>query len=351
MARRVRPRSPLPQVAILALAATAGTIHAGCQFNPGSLSGGDGTPADAMPVPDDGQPQPPDGPQPPDDGAQPPPDGPQPPPDGAQPPPDGPQGPADAAPLPGPNTLVDRGLLTRYFIDEDTDGTDTMTLEDSGPAPTMSLDIDYDGQGSFIDDGGNRGVRWNAITQNGTAEAPLPEDGKVWLGLDGSTTGTIEMVIDVDAFLDGSRLSHIGEGADVGVFTLRIDDPQGLTLTWNNDFNTNRVSWNVDLVAAGRTVLHVVYDSARPTVAERARLYVNGVEQPVDSGTLPGRDETILLPDSAFLYSLGNTEAGNRGVAGTFFYASMYSAALDPAEVAHNFDILVDDDDGPGGGP
>jgi hypothetical protein len=346
MVRRVRPRSPLPQVAILALAATAGTIHAGCQFNPGSLSGGDGTPADAMPVPDDGQPQPPDGAQPPDDGGMTP-DGAQPPPDGPQPPPDGPQGPADAAPLPGPNTLVDRGLLTRYFIDEDTDGTDTMTLEDSGPAPTVPLTIDYDDNGEFIDDSGNRGVRWNAITQNGTAEALLPEDGKVWLGLDGSTTGTIEMVIDVDTFLDGSRLSHIGEGADSGVFTLRIDVPEGLTLTWNNNFNANHVSWNVGVLTAGRTVLHVVYDSRRVTIAERVRLYVNGVEQPVDGGIQPGRDETIELPDSAFVYSLGNTEAGGRGVAGTFFYASMYSAALDPAEVAHNFGILDDDDDGP----
>lgn len=344
MARRVRPRSPLPHVALLALATTAGTIHAGCQFNPGSLPDGDGT-QDAMPVPDDGAP-PPDDARPPDDGAQPPDDGPQPPPDGPQPD----AGPApDAATLPDPDTLVDRGLLTRYFIDEDTDGTDTTTLEDSGPALTMPLAIDYDDEGEFVDDGGNRGVRWNAITPNGTAEAPLPEDGKVWLGLDGSTTGTIEMVIDVDQFQDGSRLSHIGETFDSGVFTLRIDDPEGLTLTWNNDNITNRVSWEVDLVAAGRRVLHVVFDSRRVTIAERVRLYVNGVEQPADSGNPPGRDETIELPNgSPFFYSLGNTEAGDRGVAGTFYYASMYSAALDPAEVMHNFNILDDNDDGPG---
>ena len=338
MARRVPPRSPLPRVAILALAATAGTIHAGCQFSPGSLSGGDGTPADAMTVPDDGQP-------PPDDGGTTP-DGP-PPIDGAPAPDAGPA--PDAAPLPNPNALVDRGLLTRYFIDEATDGTDPGELGDSGPAPTLPLAINYDGEGAFIDSGGNRGLRWNAITVNGTAEAPLTENGKVWLGLDGSTTGTIEMVIDVDELQDGSRLSHIGETADSGVFTLRIDDPEGLTLTWNNNFNSNRVSWDVDLVAAGRTVLHVVYDSSRVIVAERVRLYVDGAEQPADSGNPPGRDEIIVLPtDSPFVYSLGNTDAGGRGVAGTFYYASMYSAALDPAEVAHNFDILVADDDGAG---
>jgi hypothetical protein len=300
----------------------------------GTLPPPDASSLDAVPLPDDASTSP---------------DSAQPPPDGAQPPPDGAQSSADAAPLPDPNTLVDRGLLTRYFIDEDTDGTNTTTLEDSGPAPTMPLAINYDGQGSFIDDGGNRGLRWTAITANGAAEAPLAEDGKVWLGLDGSMTGTIEMVIDVDQFVDGSRLSHIGESTDSGVFTLRIDVPEGLTLLWNNDFNANHVSWDVDLVAAGRTVLHVVYDSRRATPAERVRLYVNGVEQPVDSGFQPGRDETIELPaDSAFVYSLANTETGGRGVAGTFYYASMYSAALDPAEVAHNFDILDVNDDGPG---
>jgi hypothetical protein len=334
MARRVRPRAPFP-VAILALAATAGGVLTGCSFSPGSLSGGGGTPPDAMTVPDDGQPQPPDDAQPPDDGPL----------IDAVPAPDaGP--PADASPLPNPNTLVARGLLARYFMDEATDGTDPSELDDASPDPTLPLTIVYDGEGEFIDTGGNRGLRWNAITMNGKAAAPLAEDSKVWLGLDRSRTGTIEMVIDVDAFQDGSRLSHIGETVDSGVFTLRIDEPEGLTLTWNNNINSNRVSWDIDLVAAGRTVLHVVYDSNRVTIAERARLYVNGAEQPADSGNPPGRDETILVPaGSPFVYSLGNTQAGDRGVAGTFFYASMYSAALDPAEVMHNYEILVFDDD------
>lgn len=333
MARRARPRSPLPQLAILALATTAGGM--GCQFSPGSLSGNGGTPLDAMTVPGDA-PQPP---PPPIDGAEPPPIDATPGPD-AEPPP-------DAAPLPAQNTLVSRGLLTRYFIDEATDGNGPTALEDLAPGP-LPLAITYDGAGEFIDDAGHRGLRWNAITDNGKAAALLAEDGKVWQALDGSTLGTIEIVVDVDQFLDGSRLSHIGETEDSGVFTLRIDDPEGLTFAWNNN-SGGRVAWNVDLVAAGRTVLHVVFDSGRTSAAERVRLYVNGVERPSASGVAPGRDEAIeLVAGSANVYSLGNREAGERGVAGTFYYASMYGAALDAAEVVHNYDILLDNDDGPG---
>lgn len=332
MARRARPRSPLPQLAILALATTAGGM--GCQFSPGSLSGNGGTPPDAMTVPDDA-PQPP---PPPDDGAGPTID--------ATPGPDA-EPPPDAAPLPGQNTLVSRGLLTRYFLDEATDGAGPIALEDSAPVP-LALGITYTSAGEFTDDDGHRGLRWNAITSDGKAAALLAEDGKVWQALDGSTLGTIEIVVDVDELLDGSRLSHIGEGDDSGVFTLRIDDPEGLVFTWNNGAS-NRVAWNLDLVAAGRTVLHVVFDSGRTSAAERVRLYVNGVERPSASGVPPGRDEAIeLVTGSANVYSLGNREAGERGVKGTFYFAGMYGAALDAAEVMHNYNILLDNDDGPG---
>jgi hypothetical protein len=337
MARRARPRSALPHVAILALAATAGGM--GCQFSPGSLSGNGDTP-DARTVPGDAPPEPPDAPQPPDDA-------PQPPDASVLPPPDA--GPApDAAPLPNPNTLVSRGLLTRYLIDEDTDGTDTTTLDDSGPNPRLPLAINYDGEGEFIDDAGHRGLRWNAITTNGKAIADLAEDGKVWLGLDGSTTGTIEMVVDVAAFLSGSRLSHIGEDNDTGVFTLRIDEPESFAFAWNNA-DGGRVGWAVDVNALGRAVVHLVLDSRRSSPNERVRLYVNGVELTQISGSPPNLNEAIdIVTGSSTAYSIGNTEEGGRGVQATFYYASMYNTALDPGEVVHNYDILVDDDDGPG---
>ena len=343
MARRARPRSPLPHLATLALIAAGGV---GCQFQPDALPGGPGTPPDASPpidtppiaidaTPIDATPidaTPIDASI---DASI----------DAALIPDAGP--PPDALPLPPDDELVNRGLLTRYFIDEATDGTEPGELTDSAPDP-LPLTIEFADEGAFIDDAGNRGLRWNALTDQGKAAALLAEDGKVWQGLDGTTTGTIELVVDIDQFVDGSRLSQIGENQDSGVFTLRIESAGVLAFAWNNATG-GRATWNVDLVARGRTVLHAVLDTGRNNANERIRLYVDGVEQPSSGGAPPARNLAIdIVTGSETEHILGNRTAGERGVAGTFYYASMYTAALEPAEVLHNVDILVMNDDGPG---
>jgi hypothetical protein len=332
MARRARPRSLPPYLATLALVAAGGVT--GCQFNPGDLTGNPDPPTDGMVPPD--APPPIDAPRPID----------APPLIDAPPPPDaGP--PPDAAPLPPAGELVKRGLLTRYLINEATDGQVPTALGDSAPMP-LPLTIDYAVEGAFIDDNGHYGLRWNTITATGKASAPLAADGKVWLGLDGSTTGTVELVVAVDSFIDGSRLSHIGERDDSGVFTLRIDDEpeEGFAFSWNN---AGRVGWADDVDGLGRAVVHVVLDSGQPNPNERVRLYVNGASLPMTSGTPPARDEAIENSvGSNAVYALGNTNDGNRGVQATFFYASMYRAALDEDEVMHNSTILLANDDTPG---
>jgi hypothetical protein len=333
MARRARLCSPLLHLAILALLAAG----VSCQFQPDELPGGPGVPPDASP-PIDTPPAAIDA-SPidasPIDAS---------PIDAALPPDAGP--PPDALPLPASDELVNRGLLTRYFIDEATDGTEPLVLEDSAPDP-LPLTIDYAGEGEFIDDGGNRGLRWNALTDQGQAAALLAEDSKVWEGLDGTTTGTIELVVDIDQFVDGSRLSHVGESDDSGVFTLRIESAGVLAFSWNNATG-GRATWNIDLVTRGRTVLHLVLDTGRNNANERVRLYADGVEQTSSGGAPPDRNLAIdIVTGSLTEHVLANRAAGERGIAGTFYYASMYTAALEPAEVAHNFDILDVNDDGP----
>jgi hypothetical protein len=324
MASYARPRSPLSCLTLLAVTAAGGSV--GCQFNPGGATGGPGG------TPLDGQPPPPDDARLPADGA--------------LPAPDGSLAP-DASPLPPLDTLVSRGLLTRYFIDEAGSGSSVLRLEDAAPAP-LPLDITITG-GEFVDDGGNRGLRWNAIVNTAIAKAAVLETGKIWQALDGSTTGTIELVVDVDAFLDSSRLSHLAQGEDPGLFSLRVEDiPEGLDFVWNNDLD-NRNTWAVDVRARNRIVLHLVFDSDRLLDSERVRLYVDGVEQAADVSNPPGPGETIEIIDGTNpVYALGNRETGGRGVQGTFYYAALYSSALEPLEVTHNQTILRLNDDGPG---
>lgn len=336
MARRAHVRSVVPRFVLLALAVAPAGM--GCQFQPGSLSGNPGTP-DAMAVPDDAPPPLDDGPRPIDAplaiDAPPPPDtGPRP----------------DAAPLPDTEVLVSRGLLTRYFIDEATDGTAPTVLEDAAPDP-LDLTITYAENGAFVDTDNNRGLRWTSITDTGKAQASLIEEGKVWVALDGSRTGTIEVVVDVDQFLGGSRLSHLGENEDSGVFSLRLDD-DGVTLVWNNedpDDDGGEVVWDVDVLARDRTVMHVVFDTTLGNAADRVKLYLDGEAQTSTGGAPPAQNDTIVIVNnSSTEYTLANREADERSIAGTLFYTSMYSTALSQDEVAHNFAILNLSDDGPG---
>lgn len=256
----------------------------------------------------------------------------------------------DAAVLPPAGDLVDRNLLTRYFIDEADNGTGEAVLEDSAPDP-LELAISYAG-GNFILDSGNRGLRWNGVTVGGRAAALLESGGKVRQTLDGATRATIEVVVAIDGFVAGSRISHIGEAGDRGVFTLRLEnDPvPSVRFVLNND-DTDQNVWNIDLAGRQRTVLHLVLDTTQGNEDDRVLLYVDGEEQPSAGTARPDRDEAIDILSVAPYYVLGNSapgsEDGGRGILGTIFYAAMYSTALGADEVAHNADILRASDDAP----
>lgn len=315
-------------IAALALAASG---SAGCQFDPSGQVGADG----AVPEPDARRPpdaaigdaRVPDAREP--DARVP---------DAAVPP--------DAAPLPSEDVLVDRGLLTRYFIDESNSGSDVDTLEDSAPDPLNLTIDDAGGAVVFIEESENRGLRWNALTDQGRAAAPLAPNSKIRQALNGSTRATIEVVVDIDQFADGGRISHIGEGNDRGELTLRLEQPQSVRFLLNND-EQQQVDWPLTLIGRERTVLHLVLDTSQAAPADRVRLYADGVLQPNPGLAAPDQNEAINILSTNTFYVLGNKTSGGSSIAGTIFYAAMYSTALDPAEVDHNADILRDDDDTP----
>jgi hypothetical protein len=204
-------------------------------------------------------------------------------------------------------------------------------------------------QGTFIKEVGNRGLRWNGLTEQGRASAPLEPSGKIRQALDGSRQGTIEIVVDIDVFLAGSRLSHIGDADDRGLFTLRLEqEPTARVRFLLNNDDADQNVWDVDLVGRGRTVLHLVLDTTRGSDDDRAVLYVDGDEQQSAGNAPPARDEEIDIRGALPSYVLGNSTDGGSGILGTIFYAAMYSTALDSAEVAHNADILLVNDDAPG---
>ena len=244
---------------------------------------------------------------------------------------------------PAGSSLVDTGLIVRYYIDEAASGQGPAELVDAAPAP-QPLGMVWGPELSYAEDGaGHRGLRWNQIEQY--SRATVAVDGtKISGQLHGSTTGTIETVVSVSAVSTShSRLSHIGQDEEGGRFTLSMPSPSRLQFYTASG---RKGYWEVDFPGLGRIVLHLVLDTTLADPAERVKLYLDGALVPSVGGEPPDQDEVLDLGTGRH-YVLGNREVGERTFVGTLYYAAMYGSALSAADVLNNVGVLISDDDTP----
>ncbi len=242
-------------------------------------------------------------------------------------------------------SLVARGLLVRYFIDDFTGDGVVDRLADAAPDP-LSLPIVYPNnpeQMEFVEDAGNQGLRWREHTLNGMAMTDIA-DTKILSALDGAGQVTIELVIDPEGVGPDdytSRFMHIGNVGSGGRLMLGSTTWEGLRFRLND---TTVMEWDINVGALDRTVLHLVLDTTAQTPLERARVFLDGeLQEPYDVDG-PGLGETIDLWDE-HVFVLGNRGSGNRSVAGTMYYAAIYDVAFDANEIEHNRMLLSVNDD------
>jgi len=238
--------------------------------------------------------------------------------------------------------LASSGLVDRYFMGEAASGQSPTELVDAAPSP-LNLPITYDGTNpTYKEISTGRG--WESTTTNNQGRASILVDGtKVQTLLNGSTQGTIEVVLKVDAVTTlCSRLSHIGASGDSGNFTISSCNLNQLNLYMLG--NTLRGQWNPAFGTSGRIVLTLVYDSTLSTAADRVKLYKDGALLTKTGGTDPPQNETISIPNGTN-FSVANRELCCRSFDGDIYYAAQYNAALTAAEVSNNSSILLANDD------
>ncbi|WP_437806329.1 LamG-like jellyroll fold domain-containing protein [Sorangium sp. So ce1078] len=248
--------------------------------------------------------------------------------------------------------LTDDGLIVRYFLDEAATGSAPAQVEDAAEAP-MPLALTYGPEMSFGTDGAaHSGLSWTAAGADGRASA-LIDGTKIQSALQGTIAGTIEAVLRIAEVVEGgSRIVHIGTGAEGGRFTLRSETPGQIVFWWNGDFCGG--AWDADLPE--RAVMHGVFDSTvQEPAADRVRLYINGVparrRNPVGGYcgmhvSVPPLGTTLDLPDGRHLV-LGNRELGGRTFSGALYYAALYARALTAAEIERHTAALLASDDRP----
>jgi hypothetical protein len=238
--------------------------------------------------------------------------------------------------------LIDRGLLARYFLDDDTTNGVPPTLTDSAPEP-LSLNTAATQGMTLTDTPGRGALNWPAPGFDDRASAPV--NGSKLLQLAGLTTGTIELVIEVDGVTSNvSRFIYTGFGAELGDFALGSSDDLRMSFYWGRLAGR----WQVDFAAINRVVLHVVLDTSQTAVQDRTRLYVDAMLVPQQTNVTnllpPQQDETTNLPADLH-FALGNREIGGRSIQGSLFYAALYTSALSQDEVQRNTTRLSANDD------
>ena len=246
----------------------------------------------------------------------------------------------------GPS-LIEDGLVARYFLDDATEGTDPLQARDSGPAPLLNLDINYfDQELMWVTVDGNTGITWDNIN-SGTKLSTAIDGTKVADALQDVTAATLEIVARVDeARTEETCIFWVGSGADAGRFALVTPDLNTLRFRQGST-GTLWGEWTVDITS--RTVYHVIVDTLQSTAPQRMRLFVDGVEQSNIASPLPMEGAMVGIGNSVDLV-LGNREDGGRSLAGVLFYAAIYDRALGGDEIEANAAVLSTSDDTPPGG-
>jgi hypothetical protein len=249
--------------------------------------------------------------------------------------------------------LVERGLLVRYYVDEAASGAAPVVLLDSAPAP-LNLPIIYEGALSFVEQAGNRGLRWNDSGDDGRAMVQV-QGTKLESSLQGATAATVESVVAIsDNTSHWGRILHIGLGGDFGHFSLHTSNIGASAVFWwkSPDTTFSGGEWPISFGSLGRIVIHLVLDTSLPSGEDRVRLYVDGVRTTAGNPSgypilQPSQNETINLGNGSW-FVLGNIDGGTQSFDGVLFYAATYDVALTDNELAHNTAVLLADDDTPG---
>ncbi|WP_433926408.1 LamG-like jellyroll fold domain-containing protein [Sorangium cellulosum] len=249
--------------------------------------------------------------------------------------------------------LTDDGLVARYFLDEARAGSAPTQVEDAAAAP-LPLALTHGPEMSFAADGaGHTGLSWTTAGADGRASV-LIDGTKIQSALQGAVAGTIEAVVRIAEVVEGgSRIVHIGTGAEGGRLTLRSEAPGQIVFWWNGDYCGG--AWDAELPE--RAVVHGVFDSTvQEPAADRLRLYINGAPARRRSSvggycgmhvSVPPLGATLDLPDGRHLV-LGNRELGGRTFSGALYYAALYARALTAAEIERHTAALLARDDRPG---
>ena len=225
--------------------------------------------------------------------------------------------------------LVDRGLLARYFLDEQNSGLPSKPVRDVHENPVdLMINLDERGPAYLVSPSG-RGLRWTSVASDGWVGAPV--DDTRFEELDDSETMTIELLVDVQEVGSSSRLIHLGGQNDDGAFSLVVS-ANAIQLARRGAFP---LTWNVSLRNRGPVAVTITYNSEPRFSGSRLHLYFDGSPIDVINDPAQPRREQIHINNNDW-FTIGNRRDGGRALVGTISYVAVYDEELMPNEVRDN---------------
>ncbi len=239
----------------------------------------------------------------------------------------------------------DEQLLARYLINEADSGAAKGQLEDAAAEPLALALYGVTEELIYTEPScGHRALRWAAPGLDARAAAPI--DGTKLSSLNGATQATIELVVKIEAVVDAmqngpSRLLHIGPDFQQDWLSLGVAQTETLDFFWHGGVNAGR--WPLP-TGPNPVVIHLVLSTS---ALSTLKLYVNATPQePYNNVALPGQNEVLGIFGGANLV-LGNLPDGKHSFQGELHYFAIYKAALSQADILHNVDRLLANDDLP----
>ncbi|MEZ4272609.1 MAG: LamG-like jellyroll fold domain-containing protein [Myxococcota bacterium] len=246
-----------------------------------------------------------------------------------------------------PQTLVNSGLVARYYLNEASGGTTPGQVLDSAPAP-LSLNISSIGNVGYTTGGAGRGLEWLVNDAEGSAIVGI--DGtKLKTALHGATTCTLEAVVEVDvASHSAPRLIWFGQGSQSGVLSLHYFGKQELHFYFDANNGYQPMNFPVRLEDRGRVVVTVVVDTNQAVPLNRVRLYLDGapLNPHVRDSSVPEQFRTFDM-GTGNDFRIGNRDFSERSINGKIYYVAIYSQALSATDVRRNAEVLLNSDDPP----
>ncbi len=236
-------------------------------------------------------------------------------------------------------------LLGPYWKNEAPSGQPPTTVFDDQASP-LNLNVTYDAPVAWTLDNGHRGLGASSTGHGGIASATAAGT-KYTTNLNGATQASFVVVMEWGAG-NADRMAGFQQSDATRTLQLMTKSGGDLELRYDATAENPRMYWPGTWDDGVRRVFHVVYDSDHPTLNDRVRLYVDGVDQgtpAMTSGNMPPLGDALDFSDPTIELAVLNEVDLSNGLPGTVFYYAVYDGAMTAGEITTDATALLADDD------